>query len=148
MVHSSALTVSTNGECLTCSGFSLGETICFGSLEFITDCFGSLNLSPKRNDLGVTFMGSPRSGTPIPLWAMIEDSTEEFFIAPSGEGGSSLPSSRRHNTGAPSSPIATTPWLEDAPATQAMTTAEHRPLLRVMARFLGAAMSMSPCSES
>jgi hypothetical protein len=29
MVHLSAPTISTDGECLICGGFSLGETICF-----------------------------------------------------------------------------------------------------------------------
>jgi hypothetical protein len=32
MVHSSELTVSTDGEHLRCGGFSLDETIHFGSL--------------------------------------------------------------------------------------------------------------------
>jgi hypothetical protein len=48
MVHSSTLVVATNGEHLTCGGFSLGETICFGILEFVINCFGSLSLSPRR----------------------------------------------------------------------------------------------------
>jgi hypothetical protein len=43
MVHSSRLVIDVDGEHLTCSGFFFGETICFGSLEFIVDCFGSLN---------------------------------------------------------------------------------------------------------
>jgi hypothetical protein len=42
MVHSSVLIVITDSECLTCSGFSLDETVHFGSLEFIVDCFGGL----------------------------------------------------------------------------------------------------------
>jgi hypothetical protein len=40
MVHSSTLTITTDSERLTCGGFSLGETIHFGSLEFIANCFG------------------------------------------------------------------------------------------------------------
>jgi hypothetical protein len=57
---------------------------------------------------------------------MIEDSIEEFYMTSSGERGSSLPSSRRHGTGAPSAVVATTPWLEDALATQAMITVPPR----------------------
>jgi hypothetical protein len=48
IVHSSTLTVGTNRERLMCGGFSLGETVCFGSLEFIIYYFGGLSLSPGR----------------------------------------------------------------------------------------------------
>jgi hypothetical protein len=128
MVHSYALVISTDGEHLTCGGFSLGETIHFGSLEFIVNCFGGLSLSPMRNDSGAAFMGSMHGGPPSPLWPMIEDSTKELYMASSGEGGSSLPSSRRHGTGTLSAPVATTPWLEDVLATQAITTVPPRVL--------------------
>jgi hypothetical protein len=67
MVVSSALAISTDGERLLCGGFSLCETIHFGSVEFITDCFGGLSLSPKMDDLDAAFMGSTRSGPPSPL---------------------------------------------------------------------------------
>jgi hypothetical protein len=46
MVPSLVLIIAIGGECLLCDGFSLGETICFGSLEFIADRFGGLILSP------------------------------------------------------------------------------------------------------
>jgi hypothetical protein len=46
MVHLLALTISADGECLTCSGFFLSETVHFGSLEFIADYFSGLSLSP------------------------------------------------------------------------------------------------------
>jgi hypothetical protein len=58
-------------------------------------------------------MGSTHSGASISQRAMIEDSTEEFFTALS-------PSPRRRNTGASLTPTATTPWMENAPAMQAM----------------------------
>jgi hypothetical protein len=77
MVPSSVLAVSTNSERLTCDDFSLGEIIRFGSIEFITDCFGGLSLSPWRNDSDDAFMDSTHSGVPSPLLAMIRDSTEE-----------------------------------------------------------------------
>jgi hypothetical protein len=38
MVHSSALTIFDDGEHLMCCGFSLGETVRIGILEFIIDC--------------------------------------------------------------------------------------------------------------
>jgi hypothetical protein len=91
----------------------------FGSLEFILDCFDSLSLSPKRSGSGVVFMGTTRNGL-LSLSAMIEDSTDEFNTASSGEGSSGLPASRRHSTGAPLAAIATTPWPEDALTIQTM----------------------------
>jgi hypothetical protein len=63
MVPSFALAISTVGECLTCGGFSLGETICLGSFKFIADYFGGLSLSPRRSNSGVAFMDSTRSRT-------------------------------------------------------------------------------------
>jgi hypothetical protein len=62
MVHPSVLVVSSDGDGLMCGGFSLSETICFESLEFITDCFSGLSLSSRRNDSSTTFMGLTRSG--------------------------------------------------------------------------------------
>jgi hypothetical protein len=44
---------------------------------------------------------------------MIEDSTEEFLTASSGEGGLGLPSPRRRGMGALLTPVATTPWLKN-----------------------------------
>jgi hypothetical protein len=58
MVHVSMLTITIDGERLTCSGFSLSETVCFGSLDFITNCFSSLSLSPKGSYSGTFFMGT------------------------------------------------------------------------------------------
>jgi hypothetical protein len=66
-----------------------------------------------RGNPGVAFIGSTHSGTPSSWQAMIEDSTEEFLTVSSGEGGFGLPSPRRHDTGAPSAPVATAPWLKD-----------------------------------
>jgi hypothetical protein len=64
MVHSSALTATTDGEHLTCGGFSLSETVRFGSLEFIAVCFCGLSLSPKHSNLGTIVVGTTRSGSP------------------------------------------------------------------------------------
>jgi hypothetical protein len=126
MVLSSVLVVAVDGECLACGGFTLGETVHFGRLEFITDCFGGMSLSPRRDGSDVAFMGSTHRRPPSPLWAMMGDSTKEFHMVSSGEVGSSLPSPRRHDTGAPPSPATTTSWLESTPATQAMMTVPPR----------------------
>jgi hypothetical protein len=67
MVPSSALIVATDGECLSCGDFSLGETICFGSLEFITDRFSGLSLFPMGDGSDTIIMGSARGGPPSPL---------------------------------------------------------------------------------
>jgi hypothetical protein len=83
MVPSSAIAITTDGERLTCGGFSLDETVCLRNFEFIIDYFSSLILSPRRGDEGVAFMGSTHSGVSNPRWAMIEDSTEEFLMASS-----------------------------------------------------------------
>jgi hypothetical protein len=120
MVHSSTITILADSERFACGGFSLGETVHLGSFEFIANYFGSLSLSPRRGDSGAAFMGSTCSGTPPPYWAMIEDFTEEFLTAWSGEGGFGLPSPRRRSTGAPPTPVTTMPWMENAPPTQAM----------------------------
>jgi hypothetical protein len=37
MVSSSVLTAVADGDCLTCGGFSLGETVHLGNFEFIAD---------------------------------------------------------------------------------------------------------------
>jgi hypothetical protein len=88
MVPSSAITIAADGECLTCGGFSLGETVRFRSFEFIADYFSGLSLSPRSGDSGAAFMGSTRNGTPPPRQAMIEDSSKEFLTVPSREGPS------------------------------------------------------------
>jgi hypothetical protein len=93
MIHSSMLVIATDRECLTCIGFSLSETVHFGSLEFIIDCFGCLSLSPKGGgggESGAIFMGTTRSGSSS-LWDMIKNSLDGFYMASSGEGSFGLP---------------------------------------------------------
>jgi hypothetical protein len=116
MVHLSMLAVTTDGKRLMCGGFSLKKTIRFGILEFIVDCFGSLSLSPKGSNSGAIFMGTTHHGSPS-LHAMIEESSDEFYMASSGEESSSLPASWRQSMGAPPAATATTLCLEDAPTT-------------------------------
>jgi hypothetical protein len=113
MVPSSAITVTADGEHMTCSGFSLSETICLGNIEFIADYFGGQSLSPRRGDSGTTFMASTRNVASSRQWAMIEDSIDEFLMMSSGDRGFGLPSPRRRGTGAPPALAATTPWVKD-----------------------------------
>jgi hypothetical protein len=77
MVPSFAITVATDGERLTCGRFSLGEPVHLGNFEFVTDYFGGLSLSPRRDDSGTAFIGSTRCGASTLRWAMIEDSTKD-----------------------------------------------------------------------
>jgi hypothetical protein len=121
MVHSSTPIIATDEKRLTCGVFSLGETVRFDSLEFNIDYFGNLSLSPKGSDSGTIFMRMTHSGSPS-LQVIIEDSADEFYMTSSGEGSSGHPVSRRCSTGVSPTPIATTPWPQDAPATQTMTT--------------------------
>jgi hypothetical protein len=65
MVHSSTLIVATDGESLACGGFSLNETIHFGSPEFIVYCFDGLSLSPKGSDSGAIQRMGPSSCHPF-----------------------------------------------------------------------------------
>jgi hypothetical protein len=46
MVPTSVITDTINSERLTCGGFSLGEMVCLGNIEFITDYFSGMSLSP------------------------------------------------------------------------------------------------------
>jgi hypothetical protein len=122
MVPASVLIVTTSGERLLCDGFTLGETICFGSLEFIADYFSGLSLSPRRDGSDAVVVGSSRSEPPSRLRAMIGDSLEEFHTASDGEGGVDLPSPRWHGTGASPTPATTISCPENAPTTHAMVT--------------------------
>jgi hypothetical protein len=61
MVHSPKPTIITNSNRQTDVGFTLGETIHFGSLEFITDRFSSLSLPLEGSDSGGIFVGMVHS---------------------------------------------------------------------------------------
>jgi hypothetical protein len=67
-------------------------------------------------------MVSTRSGASARRWAMIEDSSKGFLMESSGEGSFDLPSPKKHSAGASLTRATTTPWMENAPATQAMMT--------------------------
>jgi hypothetical protein len=90
MVHLTKLTIVVDGELQTGGGFTHGKTICFGSLELITNRFNSLSLSTKGNDSGAIFVGMAQSGSPS-LHAILEDSVDEGDTTSSGGRSSSLP---------------------------------------------------------
>jgi hypothetical protein len=120
MVPSSALIVAADGECLSCGGFHIGETILFWSLEFIIDDFSGLRFSPRRDGSNANAMGSTPSGPPSPLRAMIGHSTEEFHMVSNEEGGINLPSPKRPDTSASPTPASTISWSENTLTPQAM----------------------------
>jgi hypothetical protein len=76
MLHSQKLTTVTNSNHQTSVGFILGETIYFWRLEFITDRFANLSLSPEGNDSGAISMGMVHSRLPS-LHTILDESTDE-----------------------------------------------------------------------
>jgi hypothetical protein len=117
MVPSSSIAIVADSERIMCSGFSLGEPVLLGNFEFIVDYFGGLSLSPRRGNEGTAFVGSTCCGASTPQWATMEDSTEEFLTASSGEGSFNHTSPRQRTTRASFSPATTTTRKENAPAT-------------------------------
>jgi hypothetical protein len=100
--------------------FSLSETVHLGNFEFIADYFDGLSLSPRRGDSGIAFMGPTHTGASFPRQAMIEDSSEEFLMTSSRDGGFGLPCPRRRGMGASLTQVTTTSWIENAPIARAM----------------------------
>jgi hypothetical protein len=90
MVHSSKLTFVANGNDLTDNGFTPGETICFGSLEFTIDRCENLSLSPDGNDSGVVFIGMVHNRSPS-LHTVLKESSDEGKTASGGGGALDSP---------------------------------------------------------
>jgi hypothetical protein len=65
-------------------------------MEFITNCFDNLGLSPVGNDSGTVFMGMVHNGSPS-LHAILKESTSEDDSASSDGGSSNFPISRGCN---------------------------------------------------
>jgi hypothetical protein len=122
MVPSSVLTIAVDVVLLLCIYFSLGETIRFESLEFVTDRFGGLSLSPMGNGSDTIIMGSAHGRPPSSLWSITGDSAEDFHTTSDKEGRIDLPSPRMCSTGVLPAPTTTISWLESNPTTQATMT--------------------------
>jgi hypothetical protein len=95
MVPSSVFVTAAGGKHLSRDGFSLGETICFGNLDFINDQFDGLSLSPLGDGSGAIIMGPTHGGPLLLQWTMMGDPTEGFPMAPNGEVRTDLPFSGR-----------------------------------------------------
>jgi hypothetical protein len=91
MLHSPKLAVIDNNKHQIDVGFTLGETIHIGSMEFIADHFGSLSLSDKGNVSSVMFVGMAHSGSPS-LHTILEDSADEGDTTSSGGEALTSPS--------------------------------------------------------
>jgi hypothetical protein len=128
MDYSPKLTFVANSNNLTGVGLTMGETICFGSLELTTDHLGNLSLSLEGNDPGIVFVGMVHCGS-LSLHTVLEESFDEGDAA-SGRGVSScFPGPQGCNVVTPVVPITTTPLPESTltlltiPTVQLWTTA-------------------------
>jgi hypothetical protein len=65
IVPSMAFIAATSGEHSPCEGFSIGETVHFECLEFVTNRFGSLSLSTLGDGSGTIITGPARRETPL-----------------------------------------------------------------------------------
>jgi hypothetical protein len=103
MVHSPKPAILADGEHLTEVNFTHGETIRFGSLEFIADRFDNLSLSDKGKDSDTVFVGMAHNGSPS-LHTVLDDSANEGDIASSGGGELQLSHLSRVQHGDPECP--------------------------------------------
>jgi hypothetical protein len=125
MVHSPKPIIVANDNNLTGMGFTLGETIYYGRLEFNADHFVDLTLSPEGNDSGTIFMGMVPSASPS-QHTILEESIDEDDTTSNGMGSSGLPISQGCNAVTPTAPITTTSPLENTPVLLTIPTVPLR----------------------
>jgi hypothetical protein len=111
MVHSPKLDVINNDKHLIGISFTNGETIRFGSLDFIVNHFSCLSLFDEGNVSGTVFVRIAHSGSPS-LHTILEDSIDEGDTTSSGGGSSCFPISRECNMVTLAVLITTTPSSE------------------------------------
>jgi hypothetical protein len=85
MVTSPKLSFVANGSNPIGVGLALGETICFGSLEFTTDHLSRLSLSPYDGDSSAIFVGMVRNRS-LNLHTALADSSNEGSATSSTRG--------------------------------------------------------------
>jgi hypothetical protein len=100
MVHLPKPIVIISGNNLISIEFTWHKSIHCVRLEFITDCFEILSLSPEGNDSRVIFMGMVHSGSPS-LHTILDESISEEESASSDMGTSGFPISQGCNVVTP-----------------------------------------------
>jgi hypothetical protein len=112
MVYLPKCSFIANRDSPTSVSLSLGEMICFGSLEFTANWFDRLCLSLEGDDSGAIFVGMMHNGSPC-LHTILKESSDEGGTT-SGEGGSSgFPAPHGCNMVTPTVPITTAPPPEN-----------------------------------
>jgi hypothetical protein len=115
VVHSLKLVIITDSEDLTDISFTHGETIHFGSLEFIANHFSNLSLFDEGKASGAMFVGMAHNGSPS-LHTILEDSADEGDTTSSGGGSTGFPISLECNVVTPTIHITTTQPPEGIPS--------------------------------
>jgi hypothetical protein len=104
MDYSPKLTFVANGNNPIGVGYAPDETVCFGSLEFTTDHFGNMSLSPEGEYLGAIFVEMVHSGSPS-LHTILEGCSDEGDAVSGGGDSSGFPG----HVVTPTVPITITP---------------------------------------
>jgi hypothetical protein len=124
MFYSPKITFVADGNNLTDVGLTPTKIICFGSLEFTTNRFSNLSLSPKGNDSGTVLIGMVHSGSPS-MHTILEESSDECDTTSVRGGSSRFPDPRGCNVVTPTVPITTGEHLGTSDHTDGPVTDRH-----------------------